>query len=167
MCQHNLCPFRRTWLINCQGSVSWFLLGVYRVLHASNYCTMVLVKCSSSLLSARILLALHGLQIEHVRQRNNLAVEDPSLEPSDLSPLPSLSMPFPFTFTLNSVFDWRIIALQCCVGFCHFSNLVASFIKVLHVLSDGVSLSLPFLFGSNPMAQAKFLKDKIIRINYM
>ena len=88
------------------------------MLHASNYCTMVLVKCSSSLLSARILLALHGLQMEHVRQKSNLAVEDPSLEPSDLSPLPSLSMPFPFAFILNSVFDWRIIALQCCVGFC-------------------------------------------------
>ena len=92
------------------------------MLNASEYCTMVLVKFSSSLLSARRLLALHGSQMEHVRQRSNLAVEDPSLKFSDLSPLPSLSMPFPFTFILNLVFDWRIIALQCCVGFCWFMN---------------------------------------------
>ena len=41
-------------------------------------------------------------------------------------------------------------------GFLPYHNLVTSFIKVLHVLSDGVSLSLPFLSASNPTDQAKF-----------
>lgn len=113
MCQHHLCPFRITLLINCQGSVSWFLLGVCWVLHASNYCTMILVKCSSSLLSARTLLALHGLQMEHVRQRSNSAVEDPSLEPSDLSPLRSLSMPFLFTFKFSFWLEDDCFTMLC------------------------------------------------------